>query len=327
MYMRNYPAAKSDLEYVKELSPSSPGANINLGRLALAMNDVASASGYYEKALQLAPENFDALSGLINVFNSQKKFDASHDRIDKVMQVSATGPMLKLLPSLMFLKAQTYAGQGNNDAAEAEFIKAIDTDPNYLPAYAAYASLLMDKKQVDRALQQYQRVLQSRPNDASTYALIALLEEGRNNTNVAETNYRKALELNPGMPIAANNLAWIIAESNDGNPDEALLYAKAAVAKLPNNPALYDTLGWVYHKKGLPGPAVENLKKAVAMENAQATARGKAVNPAYNLRLGIALASLGDKQNARREVETALRNERMLSVTEAQNAKNLLGTL
>jgi tetratricopeptide (TPR) repeat protein len=325
MQMRNFAAAQSDLQYVRQLSPSSPGAHINLGRLALAMNNQADAGTFYEKALTLDPGNFDALAGLVNVLNGQKKFDASQTRIEKA--ISANAGQAKMVPPLTFLKAQTFVAQGNSDAAESEYLKAIQADENYLPAYSAYASLLMDKQQVDRALDQYKKMLQLRPNDASTYTLIALLEDGRNNTGEAETNYRKALELSPGMPIASNNLAWIIVGTENGNPDEALQFARGAVEKVPNNPAFYDTLGWVYHKKGLQGPAVENLKKAVAMEAAQAAARGREANPAYNLRLGIALAAQGDKQNARKEVEIALRNERQLKSDEAQNAKNLLETL
>jgi Flp pilus assembly protein TadD len=279
----------------------------------------------YEKALSLEPANFDALTGLTNVLNSQKQFAASHDLIDKAIQADSAQP--KIQSSLTFLKAQTFAAQGNTDAAEAEFLKAIQSDENYLPAYSAYASLLMDKKQADRALEQYQKIIKLRPNDASTYTLIALLEDGRNNPVEAENNYRKALDLSPGLPIAANNLAWIIVESQNGNADEALQYAKSAVEKVPNNPAFYDTLGWVFFKKGLNPLAVEHLKKAVAMEAVQAAQRGREPNPAYNLRLGIALAAAGDKQNARKEVEIALRNEKQLNSNETQNAKSLLETL
>jgi len=292
------------------------------------MNDPAQANTLYEKALTLAPDNFDALTGLINVMNGQKQFAAAHQRIDKAIADNGlNADQSKLLPALIFIKAQTFAAEGNSEAAQTEFLKAIEIDANYLPAYSAYASLLMDKQQIDRALEQYQKILSIRPSDSATYTLIGVLEDGRNNPQAAEDNYRKALEINPEMPIAANNLAWVISESEQGNMDEALQFARAAVEKVPNNPAFYDTLGWVYHKKGLPAPAVENLKKAVAMEAAQAASRGRQPNPAYNLRLGIALAALGDKQSARKEVEIALRNEKNLTNDDAQNAKSLLETL
>ena len=100
-------------------------------------------------------------------------------------------------------------------SAEAEYKKAIELDENYLPAYSAYASLLIAKDQTDAALKQYQKVVEKRPS-ASVYTLIGMLEDGRGKTDAAEKHYRKALEVNPDTPIAANNLAWIIADTGKG---------------------------------------------------------------------------------------------------------------
>jgi tetratricopeptide (TPR) repeat protein len=322
--LKDYVAAREDLTFVQQASPSSPSAYLNLGRLAVATGSPAEALGHYEKAFSLDNKNFDALTGLVNTLNRQRQFGAAHARIDQVMQTNADNA--KSLPALNYLKAQVLIAEGNQAAAEELYLKAIELDENYLPAYSAYASLLTGKRETDRAIEQYQKILAKRP-DAQTFTLIALLEDSRQRFDLAETHYRKALELNPGMPIAANNLAWIIAESNTGNFDEALQLSKAAVDKMPANPGFYDTLGWVFHKKGLHTPAVENLKKAVALESAEALKKGRPVNGAYNLRLGIALASAGDKLSARKEVELALRNTSSLEKAQLEKAKSLLGGL
>ncbi len=130
----------------------------------------------------------------------------------------------------------------------------------------------------------------------------------------------------PDSPIAANNLAWLLAE-NQGNLDEALQLAQKSVNQIHNSAGFYDTLGWVYFKKGLYTPAVEQLKKAVALDEADAQRAGKAANSAYRLRLGTAFASSGDKTSARREVENSLQNEGNLSRKDAQEAKILLANL
>jgi Flp pilus assembly protein TadD len=120
--------------------------------------------------------------------------------------------------------------------------------------------------------------------------LLGILEDGRGNIAAAETAYRHALEITPETPIAANNLAWIIAE-NGGNLDEALQLATLAVTKSPRSAGFYDTLGWVYLKKGLNSPAVEQMRKAVAMDEASAKAKGIQPNAAYRTRLGTAVAN------------------------------------
>ena len=155
---------------------------------------------------------------------------------------------------------------------------------------------------------------------------MGILEESRGNSQAAEANYRRALEITPETPIAANNLAWLIV-ANQGNLDEALQLATLAVSKSQNVPSFYDTLGWVYLQKGLSSPAVEQLRKAVALEDQNAKSNGTAPNPGYRVRLGMALAKAGDKANARKEVETSLKTADALTQKEARDAKSLLATL
>ena len=56
--------------------------------------------------------------------------------------------------------------------------------------------------------------------------------------------YERALKIDPSAPVAANNLAFLYADT-DGNLDQALALAKAAAGRLPDEPAVTDTIGWV----------------------------------------------------------------------------------
>jgi tetratricopeptide (TPR) repeat protein len=134
------------------------------------------------------------------------------------------------------------------------------------------------------------------------------------------------LQISPATPIAANNLAWLLA-ANGGNLDEALALSQSVISRNQSVAGYYDTIGWIYFKKELYSPAVEQLKKAVALDEAEANRNGQQKNAAYRLRLGMALASAGDKPSARKEVEISLQNGRNLSEQETQDAKNLLATL
>ena len=49
----------------------------------------------------------------------------------------------------IILKSDVFTAQKNLQAAEAELKKAIELDENYLPAYSAYASLLIARNQTD----------------------------------------------------------------------------------------------------------------------------------------------------------------------------------
>lgn len=316
--------ARGDLQEILNNSPKSAGAMVNLAKVLTAEKNYAEALKLYENALAADAKNFDALTGAINVFNRQKQFTASHAKIDEFLGKNADRKDVQA--ALYYLKADTFLAEKNADSAEAELKRAMEADENYLPAYAAYASLLIAKNQTDAAIEQYKTAAQKKPSGA-VYTLIGMLEESRENASEAEKNYRRALEIAPDAPIAANNLAWIIADGGQGNLDEALRLSNMAVSRQANVAGFYDTLGWVYFKKGLYSPAVEQLKKAVALDEADAKRAGTQPNAAYRLRLGTALASSGDKLSARREVETSLANAQNLSRKETEEAKSLLANL
>jgi tetratricopeptide (TPR) repeat protein len=316
--------AKADLQEVLNNSPKSSGAMINLAKVFAAEKNLAEALRLYDNALAADAKNFDALSGVIGILNRQQQFAQAHAKIDEFLARNADRKDVSA--ALHYLKSDIFIAEKNADAAEAELKKAMELDENYLPAYSAYASLLMAKNQTDAAIEQYKTAVQKKPS-AAVFTLIGMLEESRNNAAEAEKNYRRALDIAPETPIAANNLAWLIADTGAGNLDEALRLSQSAVNRNSSVAGFYDTLGWVYFKKGLYSPAVEQLKKAVALDETDAKRAGVSPNPAYRLRLGTALASSGDKLSARREVETSLANGQSLSQKEAEEAKNLLASL
>ncbi len=315
---------RADLQEVLRLSPNSSNAYANLARLELATRNYTQAANHYEKSFSIDKKNFDALSGIVSVFKLQKQFAQAQARIDQVLAENAEQKDVKA--SLHYLKADVFTAEKNLASAEAELMKAIETDPEYLPAYSAYASILIGNNQTDRAIEQYKKVIEKKPS-AAIYSLIGMLEDARQNFDEAEKNYRESLKISPDNSIAANNLAWIIAAYDKGNLDEALQLAQNCVDKNQNVAGFYDTLGLTYYKKGLHSPAVEQFKKAVSLDEAEANRTGVAPNPAYRVRLAMALNSMGDKPNAKKEVQIALKSEKDLNEQDASEAKKLLGNL
>lgn len=316
--------SRADLQEVLKRSPNSSNAHVNLARVEQATRNFPAALGIYEKALTIDKKNFDALSGIVSLFKQQKQFAQAHEKIDKVLAESSAEK--DLAASLHYLKADVFTAQNELASAESELQKSIELDNEYLPAYSAFASILIAQNQTDRAIEQYKKVIEKKPS-AAIYSLIGMLEDARQNIDEAEKNYREALRISPDSPIAANNLAWLIAANDKGVLDEALQLAQMCVDKNPNVAGFHDTLGFTYYKKGLHAPAVEQFKKAVALDEAETAKTGASPNPAYRLRLAMALVSMGDKSNAKKEATLALQRENALSQQEAQEAKKLLGSL
>jgi tetratricopeptide (TPR) repeat protein len=121
----------------------------------------------------------------------------------------------------------------------------------------------------------------------------------QNKLEAARARYEKVMEIDPQAAVAANNLAWLYAEGG-GNLDLALQLAQTAKTKLPTNPEVNDTLGWIYYRKNLPELAIPLLRESVAAEPA---------NPVYHYHLGLAYSKKGDHASARDSFDRALKSQ------------------
>ena len=317
----NLQGAREDLNAARQVAPGSPEVYISLASLASSENKSDDALSFYENALAIDATNFNALSGLIGVHGRQKQLDKAHARIDQVLNSYPNNA------SLHFLKAQVYGYEHNVQGAEAELRKTLELDPNYIAAYSALGALFINTRQEERAIAEYKKILDLRPENPAAYTLIGMLEDSRKNYDAAAENYRKALAIDQNSIIAANNLAWLYAVQGKGNLDEAVRLAQGVVQKNPNIAGFIDTLGWVYFKKGLYAAAVDQLQKAVAVD--EQAAKIANVSPAgnYHYHLGMALKAKGDKEGAKRELQQALQLAEKAPFAESEQARSELGTL
>jgi tetratricopeptide (TPR) repeat protein len=91
--------------------------------------------------------------------------------------------------------------------------------------------------------------------------------------------------------IALNNLAYLLAKED---PDAALSYAKKAAELAPDDPAVLDTVGWVYYRKGFYRQALSNLQNAVV--------KGDTPLRRYHM----AYFKLGNSEEGQRALDAAL---------------------
>ena len=321
LQLRDTKTARTDFLAAHDAAPGSADIYVNLASVALAENKVDEAITFYNNALAIDGASFNSLRGLISIYANQNRLDQAHARVDQAINSQPNNA------SLHFLKGQVYGYERNAQAAEAEFRRTLEIDGNYLAAYSALGAMFVNTNQQDRAIAEYQKIVERRPDNASAYTLIGMLETSRQNIDAAIENYRKALSKDENAIFAANNLAWLYAEHGKGNLDEAVRLAQGTVQTHPEVPSFADTLGWVYYKKGLYGAAVEQLKKAVTVDEAQARRSNTAPSPIYRYHLGVALAAKGDKAGAKRELEAALRLNEKARFAEADEARKALATL
>lgn len=165
--------------------------------------------------------------------------------------------------------------------------RAIDSNPHDAAAWSQYAEALADAGDPDAAERAAVRgfELTSSPRLELRRALLLARRGDRAGAAAA---MRRAAE--GGEPIAMTNLAVMLAEK--GKAGEALTWARRAVEVAPLYVHGYTVLGRLYIALGRPEEARTVLERALALDRA-CTIR---------FELGRALASLGDRDAARKEL-------------------------
>jgi tetratricopeptide (TPR) repeat protein len=103
--------------------------------------------------------------------------------------------------------------------------------------------------------------------------------------------------------------------------------AQTVVQRNPNVAGFVDTLGWVYYKKNLYAAAVEQLQKAVALDEAAARASNNSPSATYQYHLGMALKEKGDKAASQQALQAALRLSEKRPFPDVEEARKALATL
>ncbi|MCP3971001.1 MAG: tetratricopeptide repeat protein [Rhodobacteraceae bacterium] len=113
---------------------------------------------------------------------------------------------------------------------------------------------------------------------------------------LAEPDFRRALELNPGQAQVLNYLGYSFVEMG-ANLDEALGMIEQAVEAQPGSGYIVDSLGWVQYRTGQYRDAVTNLERATEL---------MPVDPIVNDHLGDAYWAVGRRIEAEFQWKRAL---------------------
>jgi FimV-like protein len=302
-------AAEADLKIALSLATTDAARGTVLqseAELKLQQKQYAQATKLAGEALDLRPKSNVSLSVLGASYVAQKQPDQAIQAMQA--RLERTPDWSEGFETLGRLARQT----GHSAVALAAFNKALSIDPKRTTAMLGLADTLLMTQQLDLAQQQYEKVASQQDSNRS-YALLRVgqIYEKKGDFTNAQTSYENAIAANQDNILAKNNLAWLYAE-HGGNVDVALKLAEEAKEKAPNDPGIADTLGWIYIKKGSYEAALENLKDSASKEPN---------NASYLYHLGTAYYKLGRNDQARKELEAALK---MPNFGDAADARKIL---
>jgi tetratricopeptide (TPR) repeat protein len=287
----DFSRAHTEVRALLQDYPQSPEVHILDGSVRMREKDIPGAERAFLAAAQLSPSSFAAAAGLVAVDIAAGRPDAARRRADRIVLDNAA-----TVDGLM-LAARTYHGVNDAGRAETTLRRAMQVDPARSEPYGMLGQLYVQQRRMDQALREFQALAKRQPSSVAVSTMIAAILEHQNRKSEAKEAYRNTLAIDPTAPVAANNLAWLLVESNE-SLDEALRLAQAAKARLPESGDVADTLGWIYLKKGLVNLAIPELKAAVARAPD---------NAGYKYHLGFAYAQSGYLELAEQMLDTALR--------------------
>jgi tetratricopeptide (TPR) repeat protein len=148
------------------------------------------------------------------------------------------------------------------------------------------------------AIAALQKARETLPEDDTVITTLGLTFDHAGHTAEARQIYETAIKLNSNNGVALNNLAFLLAEHN-GDLDDALTKGTRAKQLMPKLAEVSDTLGWIYLKKNLSDDAVKIFQELVTDHPNQCT---------YRYHLAMALKQKGNKPQAIKECQEALRN-------------------
>jgi tetratricopeptide (TPR) repeat protein len=166
--------------------------------------------------------------------------------------------------------------KGQVDEALEQFKKALEIYPNYLEARYNLGNALLQKGQLGEAIAQYDKALEINPDSAETRHNLgnALLQEGRLDEAIAQ--YDKALEINPKYAEIRYNLGNALLQK--GQLDEAIAQYNKAVEISPDSAGARNNLGNALLQKGRLDEAIAQYDKALEINPDSAETRNNLGN-------------------------------------------------
>ena len=243
---------------------------------------------YLQLSLYLAPNHSLALLSLADLYESVKKPAMA---IKIYERMPANSPLKRNAQ----IQLATNLDAADRSEEAIKILKGVTAeDPRDIDAIMALGNIERGRKRFADCAATYTQGIDAMPARSEkgswvTYYYRGICFERSKQWSKAETDMRKALELQPEQPHVLNYLgySWI---DQGINLDEGMKMIRRAVDQRPDDGYIVDSLGWAYYRIGSYEDAVKNLERAIDL---------KPEDPTINDHLGDAYWRIGRVLEAR----------------------------
>jgi tetratricopeptide (TPR) repeat protein len=283
--------ARDEIAAELKLYPKSNDVVFQLGQLEFFQKNYKQAEAAFQALLQANDPR-----GLPGVMESK----VAQSQWDEAIQIAQT--QLKQAPDRADYRlslAKIYFRAGKFVESANQYQMLIDKNPKVADLYVRMGEAKGNGNDINGAIEAFKKGREVEPSNYLPVLELALLYNRTGRDEEARRTYEEVIKLQPDNVEALNNLAYIKADSGI-DLDQALAYAQRAQQKRPNDPNVIDTLALIYIHKNLTDDSLRMLRDLVSKTPN---------NPTFHLHLALALYQKGDRPEAKKELQTALRNK------------------
>ena len=230
-----------------------------LGRAYREQENYPAAVRTFEEMGKLSPESHKrAQMLLIDTYRESHDIDRA---ITETKKALADSPKDQ---SLIVTLAMLYGEKA--DAASATklltgLLKGNDGDQEFYLDLAQVQERSRNYSDAERSAEKAEQLAKDPGDKETIWFMLGAIYERQKEFDRAEQEFRKVLEVNPNNASVLNYYGYMLADRGV-RLDEAFALIQRAVTQDPGNGAYLDSLGWAYFKQGKLAEAEETLRKA-----------------------------------------------------------------
>lgn len=248
-------AARQQFQLIANKNPQDGEALFALGVLALEAEEFAQAREYYQQVLELGHRVLDVYYELGRTEELAENYSAAQEWYQRITDGER-------YINAQIRAAAMAAKQGDMDEMVVQLGELRRANPDEaIRIYQAQADILRDAGEYEQAFATYNTALQEFPDNHDLLYGRALAAERIDKLDVLEADLRQIIANDPDNGHALNALGYTLADRTD-RYQEAKELLERAIVLLPKDPAVLDSMGWVYYRLGELEKALDYLKQA-----------------------------------------------------------------
>lgn len=254
---KRYDEAWDHFVLLRSDMPDNPDILLSLSLLSIETGRTQLALDYLQDLGKMPDYGTIAHYYAGRVYQGEKQ---NKKAIKEYKQVTEGNHVLDAQVRMAGLMAQE--GQGKQALAMLKkLIKGESSSLSQVKLYIAQGEILKKSGHAKEALKLYNTALKQVPDNVDLLYARALTAETLDKLDITEKDLRSVLHQEPENVNALNALGYTLADRTQ-RLQEAKKYILKAASLVPDDPAILDSLGWVYFRLGKNEEAIKWLTKA-----------------------------------------------------------------